>query len=73
MVRLKREQNAISPQDNFAKWAKIGRNYDKVEAQYNSKCMLRFLLYFGVTFAIHLQLQKGGGTVLTHLLLQQAT
>ncbi len=40
-MRLKREQNAISPQDNFAKWAKIGRNYDKVEAQYNTKCMLQ--------------------------------
>ncbi len=40
-MRLKREQNAISPQDNFAKWAKIGRNYDKVEAQYNTKCTLQ--------------------------------
>ncbi len=52
MVRLKREQNAISPQDNFAKWAKIGRNYDKVEAEYNSKCMLQPPLSFGVAFTV---------------------
>ena len=37
MIRLKREMNATSSQDEFAKWAKIRRSHDKVLAQYDEK------------------------------------
>ena len=36
-MRLKREMNATSSQDEFAKWAKIRRNHDKILAQYDEK------------------------------------
>lgn len=39
MIRLKREMNATSSQDEFAKWAKIRRSHDKVLAQYDEKSM----------------------------------
>ena len=35
VVRLKREMNATSSQDEFAKWAKLRRQHDKVLAQYD--------------------------------------
>ncbi|KAL8797402.1 MAG: hypothetical protein Q9195_000557 [Heterodermia aff. obscurata] len=34
VVRLKREMNATSSQDQFAKWAKLRRQHDKVLAEY---------------------------------------
>ena len=37
MIRLKREMSATSSQDEFAKWAKIRRNHDKVLALYDEK------------------------------------
>ena len=37
MIRLKREMNATSSQDEFAKWAKIRRSHDKALAQYDEK------------------------------------
>lgn len=37
VIRLKREMNAISSQDEFAKWAKLRRSHDKVVAQYDEK------------------------------------
>ena len=37
MIRLKREMNATSTQDEFAKWAKLRRSHDKVVAQYDEK------------------------------------
>ena len=37
MIRLKREMNATSSQDEFAKWAKLRRSHDKVAAQYEEK------------------------------------
>ena len=37
MIRLKREMNATSSQDEFAKWAKLRRSHDKVLAQYEEK------------------------------------
>ncbi|MCJ1404047.1 GET complex subunit get1 [Xylographa trunciseda] len=37
VVRLKREMNATSSQDEFAKWAKIRRQHDKVLAEYDQK------------------------------------
>lgn len=37
MIRLKREMNATSSQDEFAKWAKLRRSHDKVLAQYDEK------------------------------------
>lgn len=36
-MRLKREMNATSSQDEFAKWAKIRRSHDKVLARYDEK------------------------------------
>ena len=36
-MRLKREMNATSSQDEFAKWAKMRRNHDKILAQYDEK------------------------------------
>ena len=40
VVRLKREMNATSSQDEFAKWAKIRRQHDKVLAEYDGKSEL---------------------------------
>ncbi|MCJ1311706.1 GET complex subunit get1 [Agyrium rufum] len=37
VVRLKREMNAVSSQDEFARWAKIRRQHDKVAAEYEQK------------------------------------
>lgn len=33
-MRLKRELGQVSPQDNFAKWAKLQRQHDKAMEQY---------------------------------------
>ena len=40
VVRLKREMNSTSSQDEFAKWAKLRRQHDKTLAEYEQKCML---------------------------------
>ncbi len=37
VVRLKREMNSTSSQDEFAKWAKLRRQHDKVLAEYEQK------------------------------------
>ncbi|KAL8874262.1 MAG: hypothetical protein Q9174_000382 [Haloplaca sp. 1 TL-2023] len=37
VVRLKREMNATSSQDEFAKWAKLRRQHDKAVSQYEEK------------------------------------
>ena len=37
VVRLKREMNATSSQDQFAKWAKLRRQHDKALAEYDQK------------------------------------
>ncbi|KAI4195507.1 MAG: hypothetical protein LQ350_007174 [Teloschistes chrysophthalmus] len=37
VVRLKREMQATSSQDEFAKWAKLRRQHDKAEAKYNER------------------------------------
>ena len=37
VVRLKREMNSTSSQDEFAKWAKLRRQHDKVMADYEQK------------------------------------
>ncbi|KAG9682457.1 protein get1, partial [Aureobasidium melanogenum] len=34
VVRLKREMNAVSAQDEFARWAKLRRTHDKAVADY---------------------------------------
>ena len=34
VLRLKRELNGVSAQDNFAKWAKLQRQYDKAVAEF---------------------------------------
>lgn len=35
VVRLKREMNATSSQDEFAKWAKLRRQHDKAVTKYD--------------------------------------
>ena len=37
VVRLKREMNATSSQDEFAKWAKLRRQHDKTLTEYEQK------------------------------------
>ncbi|MCJ1298914.1 GET complex subunit get1 [Hypocenomyce scalaris] len=37
VVRLKREMNSTSSQDEFAKWAKLRRQHDKALAEYDEK------------------------------------
>lgn len=37
VLRLKREMNATSSQDEFAKWAKLRRQHDKAVEQYDAK------------------------------------
>ncbi|MCJ1225451.1 GET complex subunit get1 [Toensbergia leucococca] len=37
VVRLKRDMNATSSQDEFAKWAKLRRQHDKALAEYDQK------------------------------------
>lgn len=37
VLRLKREMNAISAQDDFARWAKIRRQHDKALAEHDKK------------------------------------
>jgi len=43
IVRLKREMGAVSAQDEFTKWAKLRRQHDKAEAEFNKKCAYLFL------------------------------
>jgi ferric-dicitrate binding protein FerR (iron transport regulator) len=44
VVRLKREMNATSSQDEFAKWAKLRRQHDKALAQYEETSTFHSLL-----------------------------
>lgn len=37
VVRLKREMNATSAQDEFAKWAKLRRQHDKAKDTYDAQ------------------------------------
>ncbi|KAK4696780.1 tail-anchored protein insertion receptor, partial [Lecanoromycetidae sp. Uapishka_2] len=60
VVRLKREMNATSSQDEFAKWAKIRRNHDKVLAQYDEKT--ENLKSFKTTFDRSVTFLRWGGT-----------
>ena len=39
VLRLKRDMNATSAQDDFAKWAKLRRQHDKAVAEYEEKCI----------------------------------
>ena len=45
-MRLKREMNATSSQDEFAKWAKLRRQHDKTLAEYEQKSMFALLYLF---------------------------
>ncbi|KAI1909681.1 GET complex subunit get1 [Ophidiomyces ophidiicola] len=40
VVQLKREMHATSSQDEFAKWAKLRRRYDKSMEEYETKSMI---------------------------------
>ena len=37
LITVKRELNATSSQDQFAKWAKLRRQHDKKQAEYDEK------------------------------------
>ena len=37
VLRLKKEMNAVSAQDNFARWAKIRREHDRAMAAHDQK------------------------------------
>ncbi len=37
-MRLKREMSTTSSQDEFARWAKLRRQHDKVTAEYEAIC-----------------------------------
>lgn len=37
LIKVKRELNATSSQDQFAKWAKLRRQHDKQQAEYDEK------------------------------------
>lgn len=41
VVQLKREMNATSSQDEFAKWAKLRRRHDKTLEEYEAKSTFR--------------------------------
>jgi hypothetical protein len=50
VVRLNREMNATSAQDEFAKWAKLRRQHDKAKDKYDQRCksarsLLHLVLY----------------------------
>jgi hypothetical protein len=45
-VRLKREMNAVSAQDEFARWAKLRRTHDKAVADYEKSSMSRLYYAF---------------------------
>lgn len=57
VVRLKREMNATSSQDEFAKWAKLRRRHDKALAQYEetstSSLYSLQVLYFPISLLIN--------------------
>lgn len=42
VVRLQRELNATSAQDDFATWARLRRQHDKAKDQYEKKCTSSF-------------------------------
>ena len=44
IVRLKRELNNVSAQDEFPKWAKLQRQHDKAIAEYDKLSTLRLLI-----------------------------
>jgi hypothetical protein len=51
VVQLKREMNATSSQDEFAKWAKLRRRHDKTLEDYEAKSSCPF---------VHLRLPEAG-------------
>ena len=40
LVGLKQELNATSAQDQFAKWARLDRQFSRVQAEYDNKGMI---------------------------------
>ena len=43
MIDIKKEMNSISMVDEFAKYARMQRKYNKLEMEYKSKGLLHFL------------------------------
>jgi hypothetical protein len=38
ILKLRKEMNSTSSQDQFAKWAKLGRQHDKALTEYEKIC-----------------------------------
>lgn len=47
MLELKRDMNNTSSQDEFAKWAKLRRKYDKTMEEYEATSASIFLFFCG--------------------------
>jgi hypothetical protein len=52
VVRIKREMNAVSAQDEFARWAKLRRTHDKAVADYEKSSTSRSYCAFALQDAI---------------------
>jgi hypothetical protein len=51
-VRIKREMNAVSAQDEFARWAKLRRTHDKAVADYEKSSTSRLYCAYALKDAI---------------------
>lgn len=49
---MKREMNAVSAQDEFARWAKLRRTHDKAVADYEKSCTSSLHYVFALEDAI---------------------
>lgn len=45
VVRLNREMRAVSAQDDFARWARLRRDHDKMKEKYDKACTSALLSY----------------------------
>ncbi|KAK3171135.1 hypothetical protein OEA41_003219 [Lepraria neglecta] len=54
VLRLKRELNATSAQDQFAKWAKLDREHNRVQAKYDEKGKKPPFLWIVATFSLYM-------------------
>jgi ferric-dicitrate binding protein FerR (iron transport regulator) len=67
VVQLKREMNATSSQDEFAKWAKLRRKHDKALEQYEEKSAYERALELGCALSIPESDFTTRFTLLTHV------
>lgn len=58
VVQLKREMNATSSQDEFAKWAKLRRRHDKTLEEYEAKSTFTYIYLYGTAYPEILRHEK---------------